>query len=142
MNDKSVHILELPKILEQLARHTAFSASRDLALDLKPTPYLDEAQDRQQETSEARLLINTHDHITVGGARDVRPDVLSAERGIHWSRKPCSTSGPRCARPARCAAPLAAWGASFPGWRRLRTGWKNAPRCKTRSAACWTIPAK
>jgi DNA mismatch repair protein MutS2 len=82
MNEKSAHILELPKILEQLARHTAFSASRDLALALKPTPYLDEAQDRQQETSEARLLINTHDHITVGGARDVRPDVLSAERGI------------------------------------------------------------
>ncbi len=82
MNDKSAQTLELPKILEQLARHTAFSASRDLALELKPTPYLDEAQDRQQETSEARLLINTHDHITVGGARDVRPEVLAAARGI------------------------------------------------------------
>ncbi len=82
MNDKSAQTLELHKILEQLARHTAFSASRDLALDLKPTPYLDEAQDRLQETTEARLLINTHDHVTVGGARDVRPDVLSAERGV------------------------------------------------------------
>jgi DNA mismatch repair protein MutS2 len=82
MNDKSAHTLELPKILDQLARHTAFSASRALALDLKPTPFLDEAQDRQQETTEARLLINTHDHITVGGARDVRPDVLAAERGV------------------------------------------------------------
>jgi DNA mismatch repair protein MutS2 len=82
MNDKSAHTLELPRILDQLARFTAFSASHDLALALAPTPYLDEAQDRQQETTEARLLLNTHDHVTVGGARDVRPDVLAAERGV------------------------------------------------------------
>jgi DNA mismatch repair protein MutS2 len=82
MNDKSAHTLELPKILDQLARYTAFSASHDLALALAPTPYLDEAQDRQQETTEARILLNTHDHVTVGGARDVRPDVLAAERGV------------------------------------------------------------
>jgi DNA mismatch repair protein MutS2 len=82
MNEKSAQTLELHKILEQLARYTAFSASRELALDLAPTSYLDEARDRLQETSEARLLVNTHDHATVGGARDVRPDVLSAERGM------------------------------------------------------------
>ncbi len=82
MNEKSAHTLELPKILERLARHTAFSASRELALALTPTPYLDEAQERLQETSEARLLLASHDHITVGGARDVRPDALAAERGV------------------------------------------------------------
>jgi DNA mismatch repair protein MutS2 len=82
MNHKSAQTLELPKILEQLARHTAFSASHDLALALEPTPYLDEAQDRQQETSEARLLINTHDNVTIGGARDVRPEALAATRGV------------------------------------------------------------
>jgi len=82
MNERSAHTLELPKILDQLARYTAFSASRDLALALTPTPYLDEARDRQQETTEARLLLNTHDHVTIGGARDVRPDVLAAERGV------------------------------------------------------------
>ncbi len=82
MNHKSAQTLELPKILEQLARHTAFSASHDLALELTPTPHLDEAQDRQQETSEARLLINTHDNVTIGGARDVRPEALAATRGV------------------------------------------------------------
>jgi len=82
MNEKSAHTLELPKILERLARHTAFSASRELALALTPTPYLDEAQERLQETSEARLLLASYDHITVGGARDVRPDALAAERGV------------------------------------------------------------
>jgi DNA mismatch repair protein MutS2 len=82
MNDKSAHTLELPKILHQLAHYTAFSASHELALDLTPTPYLDEALDRQQETTEARILLESHDHITVGGARDVRPDVTAASRGV------------------------------------------------------------
>lgn len=82
MNDKSAHTLELPKILDQLAHYASFSASVDLARELTPTPYLDEAQERQQETSEARLLLDTHDHITVGGARDVRADSLAASRGV------------------------------------------------------------
>ncbi len=82
MNDKSAHTLELPKILNQLARYTGFSASYQLALDLMPTPYLDEAQDRQQETTEARILLESHDQITIGGARDVRPDVTAAARGV------------------------------------------------------------
>ncbi|NLX10803.1 MAG: endonuclease MutS2 [Chloroflexi bacterium] len=82
MNDKSAHTLELPKILDRLANYTSFSASAELARDLTPTPYLDEAQDRQRETTEARRLLASHDHITIGGARDVRPDVAAAERGV------------------------------------------------------------
>jgi DNA mismatch repair protein MutS2 len=82
MNDKSAYILELPKILDKLSRYCAFSASVDLALKLEPTPYLDEALDRQKETSEARALLESHDHITVGGARDIRGDAMAATRGI------------------------------------------------------------
>ncbi len=82
MNEKSVQTLELPKILEQLARHTSFSASRELALSLQPTPYLDEAQELQRETREARLLLATHEHISVGGARDVRQAAEAAARGV------------------------------------------------------------
>ncbi len=82
MNEKSVQTLELPKILEQLARHTSFSAARELALHLQPTPYLDEAQDLQRETREARLLLSTHEHIGVGGARDVRDAADAAARGV------------------------------------------------------------
>ncbi|NDJ75656.1 MAG: endonuclease MutS2 [Chloroflexi bacterium] len=82
MNPKSAQVLELAKILERLATYTSFSASYDLALTLEPTPYLDEAEDRLQETTEARTLLLNHDHITIGGARDVRGDVLSAARGV------------------------------------------------------------
>lgn len=81
MNEKSAQTLELPKILRQLASYTAFSASHQLALDLKPTPYRDEAQDRIRETSEAVDLLENHAHVTVGGARDVRPDAEAAARG-------------------------------------------------------------
>jgi DNA mismatch repair protein MutS2 len=82
MNQKSAHTLELPKILEQLARYTAFAASRELALTLTPTPDLEEALQRQQETAEARVVLNSYDHIGVGGARDVRADALAAARGV------------------------------------------------------------
>ncbi|MBN2305183.1 MAG: endonuclease MutS2 [Anaerolineae bacterium] len=82
MKLKSAHTLELPKILDQLARYAAFSLSQELALSLEPTPYLDEAQDRINETTEARGLLEAHDNITVGGARDVRPEVARAERGV------------------------------------------------------------
>lgn len=82
MNQKSAQTLELPKILTKLAGYAAFSASKELALQLEPTPYLDEAQDRQQETTEARLLLAAHDNVTIGGARDVRPDALAAARGV------------------------------------------------------------
>ena len=82
MNPKSAQTLELPKILNRLASYAAFSASKALALELEPTPYLDEAQDRQKETAEARRLLASHDHITIGGSRDVRSDVMAAERGV------------------------------------------------------------
>ncbi|MBN1681290.1 MAG: endonuclease MutS2 [Anaerolineae bacterium] len=82
MNEKSAHTLELAKILAQLASFTSFSASMELAHNLTPTSYLDETQDRLQETTEARTLLENHDHITIGGARDVRRDVLAAERGV------------------------------------------------------------
>lgn len=82
MNEKSARTLELPKILERLASFTAFSASAELARALRPTPYLEDAQERQQATTEARLLLGSHPQTTVGGARDVRPAALSATRGI------------------------------------------------------------
>ncbi|GAB4574424.1 MAG: endonuclease MutS2 [Anaerolineae bacterium] len=82
MNEKTYETLELPKILEQLASYTDFSGGRDLCLALRPTPYLDEAQERQQETSEARLLLEEKASITLGGVFDVRDPVNTARRGV------------------------------------------------------------
>ena len=82
MNEKTFEVLELPKILGQLAEHTTFSGGRELALALRPTPYLDEAQERQQETAEARLLFELKTSVSLGGVRDVRGPARAATRGV------------------------------------------------------------
>ena len=81
MDAKSLQTLELPKILHRLAGYTAFSASAALALSLAPTAELSEAQHRQAETSEARLLMSVRTDLTIGGAHDVRPRAVAAARG-------------------------------------------------------------
>ena len=73
--------LELDKVLAQLARHTAFSASRELALALEPTPNLAEARRRQAATADARQLRALRPTVSVGGAHDVRPLVRRAGVG-------------------------------------------------------------
>jgi DNA mismatch repair protein MutS2 len=82
MNPKTYEKLELNKILAQLAAYAAFSASYELLEALEPTGDLREAQRRQQETTEARTLLEEKPNASVGGAKDVRPDVDRAARGV------------------------------------------------------------
>lgn len=81
IDEKHLETLEFPKILAQLAEYADFSAGRKLALALRPATDPDEAQVRQQETSEARWLFDTQGAIGVEGARDVRPRVEAAVLG-------------------------------------------------------------
>jgi len=78
VDERYLQTLEFPKILERLSRHTAFSAGRNLALALKPSPDLEEAQRHQRETSEARKLLEVKTDLSLGGVRDVRPLLKSA----------------------------------------------------------------
>lgn len=80
MDSKTLTVLEYPKVLERLAAHCDFSASRERALALQPTDSPDLAHTRLQETTEARQLLSVHD-VSVGGARDIRPLVELARRG-------------------------------------------------------------
>jgi DNA mismatch repair protein MutS2 len=82
MNEKTYHTLELPKILDQLATYTTFSAGAELAADLTPTTQLQEAQIWQRETAEARSLFENQVNVSLGGARDVRQPAISAQRGL------------------------------------------------------------
>jgi len=70
---KSLETLEFNKIRERLATFAAFSASRELALALLPSPNPDEVAARQQATAEARLLLDLKPGLSVGGAHDIRP---------------------------------------------------------------------
>ncbi len=82
MDDKVLHTLEYDKILERLVGYTAFSASGELARNLRPTTHLDEARRLLAETGEARLLLDSHNDMSVGGARDVREQADAAARSM------------------------------------------------------------
>lgn len=79
--NKHLVTLEFPKILDKLAYYAMFSASKELALALQPSPYLAEVQGWQAETTEAAHLLSAKVGIGVGGARDVRPLTARAQRG-------------------------------------------------------------
>jgi DNA mismatch repair protein MutS2 len=82
INEKSTQVLELPKILERLAKHTSFSAGKERALTLTPSTDLEQARRWQAETSEARKMFAERSNVTLGGVRDVREPAIAATRGV------------------------------------------------------------
>ncbi len=83
MDEKTLSILEFPKILERLAEYGSFSASVDLARALRPADNLEEALLWQAQVSEARRLLSVNADVSIGGAHDVRPLVdLAAHGGV------------------------------------------------------------
>lgn len=85
MDTKSLHTLELPKILDRLATYCAFSGGVGLARQLAPTADLAEARRWLQETSEARKLLSVKTDVSIGGARDVRQFAANAAIGsVLW----------------------------------------------------------
>ncbi len=82
MLQKHLDTLEFSKIIERLSKFTAFSASKALALDLRPSPYPAQAKGWQTETTEADRLLSVKVNIGVGGSRDVRPYLIRADRGM------------------------------------------------------------
>ncbi len=81
MDEHALRVLELDKVLERLARLTAFSAGRELALALRPSPSLVEVQRRQQLLLEAQRLRENRTPLNLGSAADVRPAVEKAALG-------------------------------------------------------------
>ncbi|HYM15308.1 MAG TPA: endonuclease MutS2 [Dehalococcoidia bacterium] len=81
MDAHALRTLEFDKILARLARHTSFSAGRELALTLEPSADIREVVRRQRETAEARRLLQMKPRTGLGGAHDVRPLAEKAARG-------------------------------------------------------------
>src|SRR6266851_1744979 len=69
----AIKTLEFDAVREQLARHTSFSAGREIALALIPTGALEEARRRQSATAEALRLPGLRPGLHLGGVHDVRP---------------------------------------------------------------------
>ncbi len=81
MNQKTLDLLEFPRIRADLASHCGFSISKELALALEPTADAVLVVRRLALTSEAVRVLNVSPNLTTGGARDVRPAVERARRG-------------------------------------------------------------
>ncbi len=81
ISEQTITTLEFPKIREQLAQYTAFSASRTLALSLLPHTDPLAVVRCQQLTGEARQLLDALPDTSIGGARDIRNAVSHAARG-------------------------------------------------------------
>jgi DNA mismatch repair protein MutS2 len=82
MHEKSLTTLEYTKILDSLTHEAAFSASKELARALMPSTDREEVRQRLAFTSEARLLLEQRADAGVRGAKEVRPHVRAAERGV------------------------------------------------------------
>jgi DNA mismatch repair protein MutS2 len=81
MHEKTLRVLEYPKVLERLAYYTSFNAGRELAENLTPATEINEIQARLDTTAEARRLIENSPEVTIGGARDIRASVRLAAMG-------------------------------------------------------------
>lgn len=83
MDAKTLHTLEYPKILEQVAAYASFAPTAEKIALLQPSPNIAEAQRWQAETEEAVQLLKTHPDLTIGGARDVRQQIdLASHAGV------------------------------------------------------------
>lgn len=81
MDYDSLRPLEFDQVRSQLAEHTSFSASQALALELEPSDEAVEVAALQQETTEARRLLDQQPQLGVGSARDVRGSTRTARVG-------------------------------------------------------------
>ncbi len=81
MDDKSIEILEFPRVREILAGFTAFSTSRQLALDLQPLSSYERISLLLKQSAEARRLLSLEPDFSIGGITDVREAVKLAARG-------------------------------------------------------------
>ncbi len=81
MDEKSLEMLEFPKIREILAGFASFSRSRELALQLRPGTDTGSILPGLGLSAEARHLLSIDPDCSVGDARDVRDSVRLAARG-------------------------------------------------------------
>jgi DNA mismatch repair protein MutS2 len=82
INEKAIAILELNKILAQVAKLTSFSAGAELAREVQPTVQLEEARIWQRETAEAVDMLENKVTLMISGVRDVRVPAMNAVRGV------------------------------------------------------------
>src|SRR5688572_27920112 len=81
MDEHALRVLEFDKVLARLANLTAFSAGRDLALALQPSPSYVDVLERQRTLAEAMRLREMRLALNLNSAVDVRQALEKAALG-------------------------------------------------------------
>ncbi len=81
MNEKSIRVLEWPKVRELVAERTSFSLSRQLIQELTPKTNLNDVIQDLSLTSDGVRLLWKHGEAPFGGASDIRQVVGKARLG-------------------------------------------------------------
>jgi DNA mismatch repair protein MutS2 len=80
LRQRSLELLEFPKVREALAAFTQTALSREHALSLEPAYDAESVRQHQQETAEARLLLETTGNIELSLSSDPMPLLYRASR--------------------------------------------------------------
>lgn len=81
MNEKSLRVLEWPKVRERVTSKASFSLSKAVLQELAPSLELKEVVEQLQLTSEALRLLWKHGEAPFGGASDIRSVVAKTRLG-------------------------------------------------------------
>ena len=81
MFEKSMEKLELPRVLELLAKEAVSAEAKRRALALRPETERDDVQRLQDETAAAKEMIGRKGSPSFGGVRDVRESLERADMG-------------------------------------------------------------
>lgn len=81
MNERTLRVLEFHKIIERLSEKTATPLGKEIAEGLKPTSHFRQCVEWQQETREAKGILNREGTVPFGGIHDIRPALKRARMG-------------------------------------------------------------
>ena len=79
--EKSIRVLELPQLLQQLERHAVSAAAKERARKLEPSTDSNEVKRLLDETDAARSMIGLRGSPSFGGVKDVGEALGRAARG-------------------------------------------------------------
>ncbi|MCK9268104.1 MAG: endonuclease MutS2 [Alkaliphilus sp.] len=83
MNERSLRVLEYPKIINMLEGKCTSSLGKEKVRELKPIPHLDIIRQLQQETGEAQSILIKFGNVPLGGINDVLQYVRRTEIGSY-----------------------------------------------------------
>jgi Mismatch repair ATPase (MutS family) len=81
MDERTLRVLELDKVLKALADRCATELAKELVHHLTPATDLDDVRRRQRETSDARRRLERFGAPPLSGISDLRPLLERARQG-------------------------------------------------------------